>query len=293
MNSQAIEWNNQGVAHFLKEDWGQAAVYFEKAREADPSNPAVWNNLGLLAHQGRAYERAIDCFQQANQLDLKPIYIVNEGNAFAMLGQHVEAKSCYHKALDIDPSSDHALYSLAKLCMHLDEYEQSIPYLETLAKEHQKAAHFYELAVTYMQVGKLSEALQLLYSLAEKQPSAHILFQIGRAEFLSKNYGIAEKFFKRALAESPDHKSFRHYLALNYLAMGNVPEGLRQLDLLLKLYPEDYELLTEKGVVLCGINDLGGAVESLSKALEINPAFAKALHYRERALQNKQKRDNP
>lgn len=292
MNSQAIEWNNQGVAHFLREEWELATVYFEKAKEADPGNPAVWNNLGLLAHQGRAYEKAIDCFRQAIQLDLKPTYIVNEGNALAMLGQHEEAKSCYHKALNINPSSEQALYSLAKLYMHLDQYELGIPFLETLAKEHQKAAHYFELAVTYMQVGKLSEALKLLYPLVEKQPSAHVLFQIGRAEFLSKNYGISEKFLKRALAENPDHKSFRHYLALNYLAMGNVPEGLRQLDLLLKLYPEDYELLTEKGVVLCGINDFGGAVESLTKALEINPAFAKALHYKERALQNSKKSDN-
>lgn len=281
MNEKAIQWNNQGVQHFLKKEWEQAAECFNKAQESDRGNPAVWNNLGLLAHQHRAYGQAVEFFKKASELEIKPTYLVNEGNALAMQGKYPEAQSIYEQALELDSNNEQGLISLAKLHMHLNEFQAGVLYLEKLVDAHQKAGHYYELAVIYLQLGRVTEALQILYPLVEKQPSELVWFQIGRGEFLSKNYGTAEKFFKLALAEDPDHKSFRHYLALNYLAMGELNEGLRQLEMVLKLYPEDYEILTEKGVVLCSIQDFQGAMECFSKALSYNTNFAKAIHYRD------------
>ena len=288
MKKKAIEWNNQGVQHFLKEEWDKAAECFNMAQESDSENPAIWNNMGLLAHQQKAYTQAVEFFKKASDLEMKPTYLVNEGNALAMQGKHAEAQSTYENALLIDPTCEEGLLSLAKLHVHLKQYHKGVGYLENLVKTYKKAVHYYELAVIYVALGQVSEARQILYSLAEKNPSGMIWYQLGRAEFLSKNYGIAEKSFKKALAENPDNKSFRHYLALNYLAMGHVEEGLKQLDLLLKLYPEDYEILTEKGVVLCGIQDLPGARECFSRALTINPDFSKAVHYRDMIAQKVQ-----
>jgi tetratricopeptide (TPR) repeat protein len=281
MKEVAIEWNNKGVTHFLKKNWEQAAECFTKARNADPSNPAVWNNLGLLSHQQREYKNAVEFFRKAIDVDKKPTYLVNEGNALAMLGNYAEAQSSYQEALDMDPIAENALLSMAKLHIHLYQHQQAAFFLQKLVRTYQKASHHYELSVVYLDMGKVSEALQMLYSLAGKTPSPFTYFQIGRGEFMSKNYGIAETYFKQALAEIPDHKSFRHYLALNYLAMGDVDEGVRQLRMVLKLYPEDFEILTELGVVLCGIQEFQDAMECFHKALSYQPDFSKATYYRD------------
>jgi tetratricopeptide (TPR) repeat protein len=289
MKEEAIEWNNKGVTHFLKKNWEQAAECFSKARDADPRNPAVWNNFGLLAHQQKEYKNAVEFFRKANAVDKKPTYLVNEGNSLAMLGKYAEAQSSYQEALDMDPTAENALLSMAKLNIHLCRHQQAAFFLEKLVRTYQKASHYYELSVVYLDMGKVSEALQMLYSLAEKTPSPFTNFQIGRGEFISKNYGIAETYFKQALAEIPDHKSFRHYLALTYLTMGNVDEGLRQLELVLRLYPDDYEILTEKGVVLCGLQDFKGAMSCFVKALHVKPDFAKAIRYKDLISNNNQK----
>lgn len=59
-----------GNAHFLKNDWDQAEVYFKKAIEKDAKNAAAHNNLAWLYYQrGENLEQAEALAQKALQLD--------------------------------------------------------------------------------------------------------------------------------------------------------------------------------------------------------------------------------
>ncbi|MCC5938908.1 MAG: tetratricopeptide repeat protein [Lunatimonas sp.] len=288
MREEAINWNNQGVAHFFKQEWEKARECYERALELDEQNPAVWNNLGLLAHQQKNFPQACAHFRRAFELEPKSNYLVNEANALAMQGDLNGAEANYLKALDLQDDYVPAFASLAKLYTHQGRSNEAIAAYQRLTEISQEQEYPFQLALLQIQQGEFDTALQLLYKLARNRESTEIWFQVGRAEFLAKNYGRAESAFKRALAENPDDKASRNFLAVNLLAMGRREEALKQYLFLLKFFPDDTDLLTDTAVVLCGMERFEEATTYLDRALTIQSDHQKALIYKDRIKQIQQ-----
>ena len=97
----------------------EAAEQYVKAREIDPKNPAVWNNLAnYYGHNGPA-TNAFACYQKAIELNPnEAVYYQNFGttvylfrmdatNYFNISVQEVfdKAMALYRKALSLDPSN--------------------------------------------------------------------------------------------------------------------------------------------------------------------------------------------
>lgn len=263
----------------MKQEWDLAEQFYQKAGQADPENATVWNNFGLLAHQRKDYAQACLYFQKAFGLEKKSNYLVNEGNALAMAGKFQEAKARYEEALGLQPDSEQALHSLAKLFVHLEQHQDAKVCFQRLADTSGKPTYRYELALHHIHMGEYTHALGILCPLANSHPNPDVWFQIGRAEFSSKNHGLAEKAFKAALAEQPDNREYRQFLSMNFLAMGQVEEGLYHLDMLIKLNPTNADLLVEKGVVLCGLNEFEAALQHFQRAINLQPDHEKALRY--------------
>lgn len=282
MSDQAIDWNNQGVRHFLEQEWKKAGKCYQKALELDDKNPAVWNNLGLLAHQKKAFTEACQHFQQAFDLDPKPNYLVNQANALAMLGDLESAVGGYLQALEIQGNYVPAMASLAKLYTHQGRLNESVSVYRRLTEISDEQEYPFQLALLYIQQGEFDAAIQLLYKLAKNAGSTEVWFQIGRSEFLAKNHGRADSAFKKALALNPDDKASRNFLAVNLLALGKTEEALKQYELLLRFFPDDTAILTDTAVVLCSMNRFGEADTLLDRALTLQPDHQKALLYKNR-----------
>ncbi|WP_209328730.1 tetratricopeptide repeat protein [Lunatimonas salinarum] len=282
MEEDAINWNNQGVGHFFKQEWDKAGECYQRALELDNENPAVWNNLGLLAHQQKNFLQACKYFQQAFELEPKSNYLVNEANALAMQGDLGGAEANYLRALNLEENYLPAFASLAKLYTHQGRLNEAIALYEKLTEVSQEHTYPYQLALLHIQLEEFDTALQLLYKLAKSKDSTEIWFQVGRAEFLAKNYGRADRAFKRALAENPDDKASRNFFAVNLLALGKHEEALKQYRFLLKLFSNDTDLLTDTAVVLCGMERYAEAETYLDRALNLQSDHPKALLYKNR-----------
>ena len=61
---------------------------------------------GMAYYQLGRYEEALESFSQASKNQVKPLYLKMMGNANLKLGNYFEAKICYEKALDLDPSDE-------------------------------------------------------------------------------------------------------------------------------------------------------------------------------------------
>jgi tetratricopeptide (TPR) repeat protein len=68
-NPEAIQLNEQGMQCYDSGQYDRASMYFDRAAQADPSNPAVWFNKGQTLDAERKYDQAIDAYSQAIQLD--------------------------------------------------------------------------------------------------------------------------------------------------------------------------------------------------------------------------------
>lgn len=277
--SKAIELNNQGAKSFLEGKLNEAEKSFKDAFQLDPKNSSLLNNMGLLYHQKKDFETALNYFKKAIKIEDKASYLINEGNTLAMMGKVEEAKQKYLDTTQKHPDSMGAWISLARLSTHQKDYDLAKNYWNKVIAIEARPEYLLEYAKVLILQNQLEDALEILYSVSEKSQNPEIWFQIGRVEHLQKNYGIAEKALKKALAEVPDQLDFRHYLAINYMAMSEIEQALYHLDFLLKLYPDHKQILTEKGVVMFSINQLEMAAQLFEKALKIDPHYQKAQHY--------------
>ncbi len=66
---------------------------------------------GLALYELSRYEEALECFTTAAKQEARPLYYKMMGNASLRLQYYFEAKICYEKALDLDPT-DHDLEKL-------------------------------------------------------------------------------------------------------------------------------------------------------------------------------------
>ncbi|WP_186757810.1 tetratricopeptide repeat protein [Echinicola salinicaeni] len=277
---KAISLNNQGVKHFLNQDFEQAVTCYKAAFELDPNNASLLNNLGLYHHQQKDFEKAIEYFELAIKQERKPNFLINVGNSMAMMGKNQQAKKNYLAAAEKDPKHANAWLSLAKLANYEGNLEEAAHYWETLLSISPQESYLIELAKTLILKKEYENALNLLYQQGKDSDSGALWFQIGRCEFQLRNHGLAEKALKKALAAAPDQQDYRYYLAINYLATGNVEEGLKHINLLLKLNPENAQILTEKGIILCSLHQYEEALKLFDSALKIQPENKKAQHYK-------------
>ena len=277
---KAIEKNNKGVEHFFKEDFKKAQAYYEEALANDKKNATALNNLGLVFHQNKAYDKAVSCYMKALEVKKSDTYFLNLANAFAHLFKNEEAEENYKKCLEVNPDNLNAKISLAKFYQFNDKPEMSVGIWENIASTANNFEYKLELAKNYITIGLHEKALSLLSYLSNIRENTKIYYYIGICEFHLKNYGLAETAFKSCLALEPDNYNARHYLAVNHLAKGDYKNALKELDFIIKINPKELKVKLDKAMVLLNLKRYKGSLILIDEVLHIDPKHVKALHYR-------------
>ena len=280
----AIEINNKGVRHFLNREFEKAEECYKKALAMHPQYETALNNMGLLLHKKKEYEQAIDYFEKAIEVKPKETYYVNAGNAAACLGKMEESESWYVKALEVNSRSVRALESLANLYEHNQVPGKAADLWKSLAEITGEEKYLIGYAKNLMKRGNYKQALDLLKRRVSKEGS-QAWYLAGICEYHLNNYGLAEEALKQALARDPDDEEIRRYLAVTFIAMGEMEKGITQFDKILKMNPDNYKIMTEKGVILLGLDQPVKALQLFEEALSISPGFEKAEKYLDMARQ--------
>ncbi len=98
------------------EQFDEAVLYLEKAREHDSGLKEIHNILGTCLYQMGKYTQAIECFERAIAIDPgSAIDYANIGSNLRKLGIIPAAIKWYEMALELDPSLDWARQHLASL----------------------------------------------------------------------------------------------------------------------------------------------------------------------------------
>lgn len=288
---KAIALNNEGARHFLNQSFGKAEECYLKAYAIDPNNTSLLNNMGLFYQQQKAIDKSISFFEKAIAITVKPHFLVNLGNALSMKGKFELAWKKYFEANERFPEHENAKIGLAKLATHINKLDQAVQIWQSIIASNPSEQHKTQLVKVYMKKRAWERAIQLLNAMESDSKGGELWFLSGQCELQLKNYGLALKAFKSALAEEPDNTSYRHYLAMTYLGMGNVEEGLDQLIKNERLSPENPAILTDIAVVYMSKGDFDAASNYLNKALNFDPDFEKALYYKSQINSARQKQN--
>jgi len=133
-----VQLNNEGLAHYNREEYSEAAALFAKAYDRAPENRAIQRNLALATGSlawkqldGRAYPDALQNFQEATRLEPdEPDFFVGEGLAYYRLNDSDRAVETLKKAIELDPKRPDAYKIIGDIYYQRDEIEMAIGYYE-------------------------------------------------------------------------------------------------------------------------------------------------------------------
>lgn len=220
---------------------GEVILWEDTARKS-PRKALVHNNLAAAYLGVKRYEAARRELERT--LRLNPRHsdaYINVGHIDAHEKRWRQARDAFDRAIELGSAKAGAFYNAGKIRMRLNRPAEAVPFLEKAAamKPHVAEFHF-ELANAYRIIRRYDEAL-LEYRQALKIQPGHIqaLNNIGVIFWNLKDFGLAEKQFKKVLAQGEDGVEIHNNLASLYMLKNRYGEAIPHLKRLIALQPHN------------------------------------------------------
>ena len=158
-----IVYDDLGICYFAKERMPDAIANFKKAIALKPSYTKARNNLGAAYLKIKEWDAAIAVFNEITQdaLYATPHYpLYNLGKAYYHKGQYQKSLHYYKKALKLQENYFLALMGTGRTYLAMNEGRKALQYLERAVKIAPNFADIhYELGEAYLLVGRMDQAL--------------------------------------------------------------------------------------------------------------------------------------
>lgn len=222
----------------------QAKLNFEKANQLQPTNEVAIEQLATLYFNNRQFEKAIEFAQKCKscQQSDKIIAMSNYN-----LEDYAKAIEGLKKALAKNPNDAEATYTLGRSYLENDDFKNAIlQYQKALAIDPTKNGWMYELGLQF---------------------------------YNTNDFANAKKYFLMAEdAGYPKSNDFYENLGLAYMNTGDVDNGLKNLNIVLKRKPNDKELLNDIAQALYTVKNYNQALSYYQTLLQLDPKNANALY---------------
>jgi tetratricopeptide (TPR) repeat protein len=223
----------------------EAARFFQKAIDSDPTLAAAYNDLGGIFQKLGQIEKAIPFYQKA--LKFQPDFSeahYNLGNAYKESSRWPEAIEHIQKAIELDPGLPEAHYILGIAFYEQEQADEAIvSWQKALLLKPRFPEVYFNLGIAYYNKGRLEEALDLCLKAVELDSS---------------------------LAEA-------HYnLGLVYYGKDLPDEAIRCWQKTLQINPGHRDAYNNMGAAFQEKHELNKAQRCFQKAIDNNPDFPEA-----------------
>jgi predicted O-linked N-acetylglucosamine transferase (SPINDLY family) len=261
--------------------FNQAKDAYESIIAACPSHAEAMHNLGLLFVQHGMFADAAVWMQRATEANpLQPIYFSNYGNVLQDSGRWADAVPQYQKAIALDSKYADATYNLGNALQKINQHESAIEYYRrAIALNPMWAEAHLNCGNAYDVLGRYEEALQCYIKVTQCNPSysggyinlANVLVKLGR-------HAEAQAVHSQGAAMSSD--PYLAYVAAGEFFLGNSKfiEAAERFELALKIKPMDPVVHQILGTTYFKIRDLNRAAGYFKKAIELKPDYADAYN---------------
>ena len=184
------------------------------------------------------------------------------------------ARSDFEQAVAVNPSSAPAYSYLGSLYERANQGDRAVAmFNRALAINPWDVVSMHNLGLHYLNRQRLDEALAQFTRVLELAPE-----HAGAHNNLASIYGsrgqydLMEVEAKKAVYYDPQGVSARYNSALLYLNTGRVDEAIAQYQAITRTAPrESSNAYNQLGIIHAQRNELGQAIESWQKALEVDP----------------------
>ena len=254
-----------------------ALRYFDQAIQINRTNPAIFNNKGIVLKELQRFDEAVQSYEAA--LLINPKYAAaynNKGNALQALKRFDEALLNYEAALDIKPdyieahnNKGNALKELKRFDHALQSYEAALLINQEFAEVHNNKGSVLK------DLKKYDEALQSYETALRIKPNyAEAFYNKGIALQALKQLNEALKSYESALSIKPNYAEANNNKGIALQELKRFDEALQSYEAALLINPEFAEVHNNKGSVLEDLKRFDEALQSYEKTLRVKPDFA-------------------
>jgi tetratricopeptide (TPR) repeat protein len=259
--------------YLRKQDRNKAAHQLEELVRQNPTSPQAYYVLGSLAYEDRKFKEAIEYF---------------------------------NKTILLNPAFQQAYYDLAGALISSNKPQDALAVIE---RAHQKfpenfvSEFFTGLAYSrmkeYTNAVKHFEGAEIIARATETNRLTHIFYyQLGSTYERIQKFDVAETYFRKSLAISPDYTEALNYLGYMWADRGtNLAEARDMIQKAVKLEPKNAAFLDSLAWVLYKMDKPKDGLPYILKALENSEEpdatlydhlgdIYSALHQRDKALES-------
>lgn len=187
-----------------------AAESLEKAVKIDPKQANVWVLLGYArSNNPQQYPSAIEAFRKAIALEPSnwEVYFAMASAQWAK-GKFSDAVQTYRDAVKALPDDLRSKRALAGALVITEDFAGAEPLLEDLSDANFEPPVTYDLAQTYLQLGKHDDGMKLLQKMLDADPHGETLNSVAWALAEAK-YKLPDalKYAKQSVQEAEDQTS--------------------------------------------------------------------------------------
>lgn len=184
--------NDLGLTYKAKKRLDLATKHFKKALEIKPDYAPAKNNLGTVYLDKKEWDTAIKYFKEVseNMLYATPhIALANLGWAYYNKKKYTLSETNYLKALDLEPRFINAQRGLGLTYIAMGRIDEAVEILERAVKNYPKFALLYDdLAKVYVLSHDYEKALDAYHKVIELAPHSAMAKEAEKAARRIKRY---------------------------------------------------------------------------------------------------------
>lgn len=161
---------NLGISLAALKRWNKAMEAFVEANRLEPDAVDVSTHLGIAYAEARQSELATVWFEKAVRLEASAASYVNLGVNQHELGELEKAKSALQTALALDPESSEVRWRLAAVLLDENKREEALAVLESVTQSQPSALGEALRSHILLKLGRLHDARRAAASAVDKDP---------------------------------------------------------------------------------------------------------------------------
>ena len=230
-----------GTLYLRAKDLSEALVYYNKAVQADPSNPDA--RLG----RGEVYEKSSQYFLMLHEFEeLEKMGYANAGtlsrmaSVFLMVKDFPKAEEYFLKAKADDNGDVPSAYFLALIAEQKGDFSRAIGYLKDSADYGRSASKWLQVSFYQQRLNQPDASLKTLEQAYEKfDGNVEIAYFYALALNEKQEYKKAARVLKKVLDSNPSYEEARLQYAFTLESLKKYNEMDAQLEVLLEKNPRN------------------------------------------------------
>ena len=210
-----------------------------------------WNEKGIDFGKSGQYERAIECFSKAIELDANyTMAYFYRGKAYGELKQYQEAICDYNEAIKLDENYTHAYNDRGLAYYKLKDYERAICDYNKAIKLDANYTHAYnDRGLAYYKLKDYERAIEDYNKTIEQDENyAQTYNNRGNAYYELKDYERAIEDYNKTIEQDENYAQAYNNRGIAYARLGHYERAMKDFE-------KAIESNQEPGIMEEGVND--------------------------------------